>query len=658
MSSHAIAIRRLAVAGLSSFLVLVAALAAPSSTESTNTAPVAHTSVSSRSTGNLQHTAVATTLGVATAPTGLNAGLTVEPRVPRADGTPCEVTLFTNQGFGELFSGGEGNAFQYVPPSGCPGPWAKVILQLELSGPRSYASAFIRVAFGLPPDLGIPTPHTVLFQGAPQEHEGLPVWRIERDLTEYATLLRTPRSGYTGANFDNISVIEEPAELTGTARLKFFPATVQTPAPRIAHAVYPVNQPLTLPRNIVRAYVDVIAQGAGNNRFWYSCVPTASLTAFPALRTPFGIGDDLGGIFGPPDQGCGGGSFRHVEVLIDGQPAGIAQVYPWLPSLIHRHGRIQIDLPAPSVQALNFMPYRVDVTPFAALLSDGAEHTVEVRAAGTPGGVNAFNFSVEGNLLVYRALKTAQVTGAITRNTLTLPLQPAVTDTLALTGDVVQGDVITRLDRRFVIEGYVDTAQGRIRSTVNTHVQFTNTQNVWAQGLAFPDYRGYAQRLDLNSTVDRVSRRWRGDVLLSEDREHICYPLQLDKRATGELDLGDEIISINYDLLAIDLDQRRIKRGDQFRRGTARYLSNLVDRFEGSYDLSNAMPTPTRSSVRSYLFTDSRGTCYRARLTTLEGALASYQAGAGCPDGVNRVRWFAHPDGSPDALGWTSPIAP
>jgi len=35
-------------------------------------------------------------------------------------------------------------------------------------------------------------------------------------------------------------------------------------------------------------------------------------------------------------------------------------------------------------------------------------------------------------------------------------------------------------------------------------------------------------------------------------------------------------------------------------------------------------------------------------VASLNNVVSSYDSGAGCPDGSNRVFWFTHPDGSPD----------
>ena len=68
---------------------------------------------------------------------------------------------------------------------------------------------------------------------------------------------------------------------------------------------------------------------------------------------------------------------------------------------------------SPGVQTFNFKPYRVDLTPFAGLLSDGAAHTVALSV------FNADNyFSTTASLLLYLDHGKKRVTGAVTRNTL------------------------------------------------------------------------------------------------------------------------------------------------------------------------------------------------------------------------------------------------
>jgi hypothetical protein len=60
-----------------------------------------------------------------------------------------------------------------------------------------------------------------------------------------------------------------------------------------------------------------------------------------------------------------------MEITIDGQPAGIAPVSPWVyTGFLPDQWR-----PIPAVQTLDFVPYRV-TTLFAGQLNDGNPHTI------------------------------------------------------------------------------------------------------------------------------------------------------------------------------------------------------------------------------------------------------------------------------------------
>ena len=134
------------------------------------------------------------------------------------------------------------------------------------------------------------------------------------------------------------------------------PAFLFTPTDQLAST-------LQLPTNVERAYLDVITQSQIGDEFWHTRVPndvTAEL------------------------QSCGSTAFREGEVSIDGQPAGVAPVYPW----IYTGGVDPLFWePIPGVQTLNFVPYRVDLTPFAGVLSNGQAHTVALNV------FNANNYS-------------------------------------------------------------------------------------------------------------------------------------------------------------------------------------------------------------------------------------------------------------------------
>ena len=133
-------------------------------------------------------------------------------------------------------------------------------------------------------------------------------------------------------------------------------------------------------------------------------------------------------------------AFREAEVTIDGAPAGVAPVYPWIFT-----GGIDPFLwrPIPGVHTLNFEPYRVDLTPFAGVLSNGQQHTV---------AVNVYNadqyFSATATLLLYQDTGSIQVTGAVTTNTIGQP-DPVITENIINNGPAfvrhAVGDLQSRL---------------------------------------------------------------------------------------------------------------------------------------------------------------------------------------------------------------------
>jgi hypothetical protein len=596
--------------------------------------------------------------------------LQVEPRVPRAAGTPCVVEMTRNFLIPELWYW---SSFVYTPPTSCPGPYAKITLVVELTGPRQSGQPSSTIQFFLGALNGEGTDLTsgALFAGAPQITDDIGVWRMERDVTEYAALFKAPLNGYfPGGAFDNYNHDGEFLDVSvRSLKLVFFPATAATPAQRVADVVLPLQEPYAwegvatlttvFPRNTERLYADILAKPT---RYWYSCAPLDSWQAFPVLYNGYAIGDYRYNTANPR-QGCGGGSFREVEVLIDGQLAGLAPAYPWLGSNISNIFRSTVDSPAPSVQALNMMPFRVDLTPFAGLLNDGTEHTVQARMAG-----GAYGF-VSGNLTLYLDKGRAVVPGAVTRNTLAAqPAAPAVTNGLVQTIDSsdgptfyhVTGQVSTRSTRAFRIEGYVDTSRGRITSTVIQSNRFANTLTYDVRSMMpdpFGDYDAdFLQKVRLSSTVDRTSRRMLGTTLLSEDKLYSSYPLILDFHHAGENRSDDEFGYTHTNVFSVRIHQARGLRTSQYRRGTPRYETSLADIFDASRDyftpVLGGVGDANWASRRSYLFTDNRAGCYSAGLTTANRTLTSRTRGEACPNGRNGLRWYSHPDGSPDAMGW------
>jgi hypothetical protein len=204
-----------------------------------------------------------------------------------------------------------------------------------------------------------------------------------------------------------------------------------------------------LPTNIEGAYLDVVAQSQSTDEQWYGCFP-----------------NDLSSIAGFV-YGCKNTDFRETEVTIDGQPAGIAPVSPWVFT-----GFLPDQwVPAPAVQTLDFIPFRVNLTPFAGMLSNGLPHTIALSVFD-----NDFYFSTTASLLLFLDGNTQQVSGAVTKNTLSGP-SPVVTENLKGTSTVT-GTIGVSQERKFTIAGYVDTSHGRVKTSVSEEQNFSSTQTI------------------------------------------------------------------------------------------------------------------------------------------------------------------------------------
>lgn len=560
---------------------------------------------------------------------------TVEPPLPKTTLKPCEVEILDDtmtMGFGS-----------YTPPASCPGPWAKVLLRLDLSGPRDHTNAVYTLSLD-----GV-----TLFLGAPQIHDGIANWRLERDVTDYAAWLQTDRSVETQGSGDDAGPNDDEPAIHGVATLEFYPATPTEPAQAVPDAIVPAGDGMSLPRNIERAYLDLYARpldnGSDANRFWYACVDPIYTTPYPAFRSPYAIGDNYLSIFSTNPQGCSAGSFREVQVTLDGHYVGVAPVVPWVASRINLRFPDAVDKPAPGVQALNAMPTRLDLTPFAAQLNDGLPHDLRIMMGGAGIGLPA---ATAGQLLLYLDVGRKVVTGGLLANTVDPAFYFGPGSTLTQRGDTLSGSITTTAERDYVIAGYVNTSHGRIDSEVRDSMNFSDVQQFWLDGLTYPNWRGYRQKVQLTSTVDRISRRRIGTTVINDDREHSEFPLTLDYTGRGTIFDTDEGPRSSLNYASINLQQDRVVRTTHARPGF-RYTTTLREQFKGTHVRDFAASVDSRwSSTRRFAFSDNRGNCYGASLTTANGVLASSALGGGCTGGVNVLAWYVHPDGSPDPLGW------
>jgi hypothetical protein len=612
---------------------------------------------------------LSTSLTTASAATPAGQIASIDPHIPVAAGQPCVVELMHDRTWPEPISSYPpviiDPNFSYAPPSACPPPWAKVILKVHIqSSWRSVVDT-----------LGMDLAHVRLFRSAIPHYDGTSSWSIERDLTDYSALFKAPQSGVIwSAELDDIQTLSSPT-FTGSAELLFYPATPATPAPRVPDVVVAVNQdaPVALPHNIERAYLDVEdnyqsmpTNTQGNNHvFWFTCYSAHSNNLQLKDLSAFYFAPGNADYYSPYLQmeGCPGGSFRETKIGVDGTPAGIAPAFPLVVADLNRTFLPNTaNEPITTLEMLNLKPYRVDLTPFAAILSTAGPHSITADNRAQVLNPDADGSRNGGTtLLLYLDKQSTQITGAVTLNTLaTEHGAPTDVDTIVGDGITNQGDIKTQQQRDFQIHGFINTSHGRIDSCVHQISRFANTQAFQLESSS-PRYQGpavpelYSQTISLTSNVQQISSRRIGHWLISWDRTRIQYPLQMTYYVAGKSVFEEyvppyETLSLlNY---KVAITQRRVIDEDHYRPGVGTFTTHTDSGFHSFRKDGPAETDPDWTSFTTRDYTDNFGSCYRAKMTSSHGAITDIDRGRGCPGDHNWVVWFAHPDGSPQNAGW------
>jgi hypothetical protein len=203
-------------------------------------------------------------------------------------------------------------------------------------------------------------------------------WEYIKDMTEFIYFWKSPQklifdlgnlidSTYTApfnttltATFFTAQDTVEPADL-------ILPISARQGAANAASVFMLPNvnasNTISFPRNANRAVFSVSACGQATEEFWWSNVLQSDISTFvPYDGTLYG--------YSP---------FREVQVLIDGQLAGVQWPFP----VIFTGGVVPgLWRPIVGIDAFDLREHEIDITPWLPVLCDGKEHNFEIRVAG------------------------------------------------------------------------------------------------------------------------------------------------------------------------------------------------------------------------------------------------------------------------------------
>lgn len=533
-----------------------------------------------------------------------------DPPIPRPDTTPCVVNLFTNFEFDNF----NNMPFTYTPPASCPGPWSKVVLTgdyyitpgIQYDRTSQIFLNGVDIYFGTTPE---PTSATV---NDP--------WHFENDLTDYSSMFTTTQDGY--ASLGNEVDDTHTGIIYGTVNVYFYPVDSSYPAPTTADVVYALpagggativndsspgfNTTLTLPTNMNHMYLDVVSQSQNEEEQWFYCLP-----------------NDIAGDF----YDCGNTNFRETDITIDGNPAGIAPVSPWIYT-----GGLDPYLwfPIPGNQTLNLKAYRVDLSPFAGALSDGNQHTIGVSV------FNAFEYFTEtASLLVYEDHGTTNTGGSVTVNTLSAP-DPYIDENINEDqyGDLY-GTVVTTSERTYSISGTVNGSTGVITNSVLGAQNFSNNTYLYDGEVQ------YTQNVAMSSTVKQTSTS-AGQTSNSQ----WSFPFVLLLTETLDPDTGNitQVTTSNQTYSTSQPPPLGLF-GPGGTSGTSQQnIVNAADTLlliyeDGGYYIGG---NSGQSASQQYYAAYGPSNCYYQQIAAANNALTSFSGRAGCADSPNATSDVAH----------------
>ena len=386
--------------------------------------------------------------------------VTLDPPVKVPPTKPVTVTIADNATFGN------------APPAATStvalpaGKWAEVVLDITGSEQGTQYDRLLNVYDGA----------TQIFLGVTPEPTAAGItWHVQKDITGYLPILEGTQTFST--YIDNYTSSTDTGIPDVTAKLLFYPAgggyapahtaSLASPAlagdatnetgpaspaasPGVPSDIVPIvpsgdsndfntvnagqtlSASVTLPDDITTATLDLYAVGQINDEFWWGLNP----------------------------------GFREIEVSIDGKAAGVVWPYPYVYTggvnpLIWR--------PLTGLHTMDVPSYRVDLTPFAGLLSGNGTHTISLTV------VNNNGYWLAGGDLMLTA-GGAPVSGSVSSDTLSFPNSSSTTSVSPISGSTDTTVTSESASDSYAISGTVTQGGRTYTDTLNQALQYGNDQ--------------------------------------------------------------------------------------------------------------------------------------------------------------------------------------
>lgn len=228
-----------------------------------------------------------------------------------------------------------------------------------------------------------------------------------------------------------------------------------------------------LPQNINRAVVSISACGQAREEFWYTNVLSSNIDTFA----------DAGGSLD------GYSPFREVQLLIDGQIAGVSWPFPVIFT-----GGIAPGLwrPIAGIDAFDLREHEIDITAWLPLLCDGAPHRFEIRVVGldddgtghaTLSKTVGSNWVVTGKIFIFLDKNGFVTTGSSPAVIAPLP-QVRISSTVTTSSTGANETLIyeTRVSRDLYVVSSILTSDGFYFVNWTQHLSYSSLNSLLHQG--------------------------------------------------------------------------------------------------------------------------------------------------------------------------------
>lgn len=317
-------------------------------------------------------------------------------------------------------------------------------------------------------------------------------WVYQKDMTSFLSLWKQPQT----IIFDLENNVDDTYTglLNTTLTATFFKLSSQQVVQPPADLIIPISQRLgstgkpsqftvpeqdatstvSFPQNVNRAVFTVDVKGQGNEEFWWSNVPQSATHTFEG------------------DYGTypGYSPWREVQVLIDGQLAGVSWPYP----VIYTGGVVpHLHRPIVGIQAFDIREQEIDVTPWLPLLCDGSDHAFTIKIVGLEddGAASAAlstttesSWYVTGKVFLWLDDEDSVTTGTLGDVSASDP--PSIAFSQRITQNATGGNETLEYDitvsRDLSIRSVVQTQHSQGTASWTQSLRYSNTGGVYAYG--------------------------------------------------------------------------------------------------------------------------------------------------------------------------------